>query len=62
MTQKHSETAAELSRLRARQAVLEASVTRYRALFEESPVALWEEDFSGVKNRMDALRAKNRAS
>ncbi len=58
VTQKQCETAAELSRLRARQAVLEASVTRYRALFEESPVALWEEDFSGVKNRMDALRAE----
>jgi PAS domain S-box-containing protein len=29
---------------------------RYRTLFEESPVAIWEEDFSAVKARFDALR------
>ena len=35
---------------------LSASEVRYRALFEESPVALWEEDFTAVKARLDELR------
>lgn len=30
---------------------------RYRILFEESPVSLWEEDFSEVKRAVDKLRA-----
>ncbi|HEY3310584.1 MAG TPA: PAS domain S-box protein [Anaerolineales bacterium] len=30
---------------------------RYRALFENSPISLWEEDFSAVKQRLDELRA-----
>jgi len=29
---------------------------RYRSLFEDSPISLWEEDFSLVKQRLDALR------
>ncbi len=29
---------------------------RYRNLFEDSPIALWDEDFSAVKPRLDALR------
>jgi PAS domain S-box-containing protein/putative nucleotidyltransferase with HDIG domain len=29
---------------------------RYRVLFEDSPISLWEEDYSGVKQRLDALR------
>ena len=36
---------------------LAASESRYRGLFEDSPVSLWEEDFSAVKQRLDALRA-----
>ncbi len=35
---------------------LQASEARYRGLFEDSPIALWEEDFSAVKRRLDALR------
>jgi len=35
---------------------LQASEKRYRDLFEDSPVALWEEDFSAVKTRVDELR------
>lgn len=27
------------------------------ALFEDSPISLWEEDFSGVKRRFDAIKA-----
>ncbi len=56
LSQKPSEPSVELDRLRKRKTALEASVLRYRALFEESPVALWEEDFSKVKSRIDTLR------
>ncbi|HNK62490.1 MAG TPA: PAS domain S-box protein [Anaerolineales bacterium] len=35
---------------------LQESEKRYRGLFENSPVALWEEDFSAVKIRMNELR------
>ncbi len=31
--------------------------TRYRSLFESSPISLWEEDFSQVKARMEELKA-----
>ena len=31
---------------------------RYRNLFEDSPVSLWEEDFSAVKRRLDELKAE----
>jgi two-component system cell cycle sensor histidine kinase/response regulator CckA len=36
---------------------LRASERRYRELFEESPISLWEEDFSAVKTHIDELRA-----
>ncbi len=35
---------------------LRQSEERYRGLFEDSPISLWEEDFSAVKQRLDALR------
>jgi PAS domain S-box-containing protein len=38
-------------------AALKASETRYRCLFEESPISLWEEDFSKVRQYFDQLRA-----
>lgn len=31
---------------------------RMRALFEASPISLWEEDYSAIKNFFDALRAQ----
>ena len=34
---------------------LQASESRYRGLFEDSPISLWEEDFSLVRQRLDAL-------
>lgn len=34
------------------------SETRYRDLFENSPISLWEQDFSGVKAALDRLRAE----
>ncbi|MEJ2621696.1 MAG: PAS domain-containing protein, partial [Candidatus Thiodiazotropha sp.] len=32
------------------------SESRYRTLFENSPVSIWEEDFSAVKTFFDQLR------
>jgi len=39
----------------AREALRE-SERRFRLLFEDSPIAIWEEDFSAVKNRLAELR------
>jgi two-component sensor histidine kinase len=36
---------------------LRESEERYRSLFEDSPISLWEEDFSAVKRHIDGLRA-----
>lgn len=44
-----------LRAIRASEA-LRKSELRYRALFEKSPVALWEEDFSIVKKYLDNLK------
>lgn len=44
------------SRVRA-QAQLNESRERYRTLFESSPIPLWDEDFSQVKEYLDELRA-----
>ncbi|HET9909901.1 MAG TPA: PAS domain S-box protein, partial [Anaerolineales bacterium] len=33
------------------------SEEQYRSLFEDSPISLWVEDFSGVKRRLDQLKA-----
>ena len=35
---------------------LKLSQERYRILFEDSPISLWEEDFSGVQKYFDELR------
>ncbi|MBN1935530.1 MAG: PAS domain S-box protein, partial [Anaerolineae bacterium] len=43
-------------RKRAEEALRE-SERRYRTLFEDSPISLWEEDFSQVKAYLDDLRA-----
>lgn len=37
---------------------LEDNEIRYRGLFEFSPISLWEEDFTGVKKRLDALKKR----
>ena len=44
-------------RMEAEEAMRE-SEERYRRLFEESPICLWEEDFSAVKAYLDRLRAE----
>jgi signal transduction histidine kinase/sensor domain CHASE-containing protein len=41
-----------------RTAALAASERRTRALFERSPVSLWEEDFSQVRSRLEGLKAE----
>ena len=35
---------------------LEESTARYRSLFEDSPISLWEEDFSQIKTQLDQLK------
>lgn len=42
-------------RIRAESALRETE-QRYRSLFENSPISLWEDDFSAVKQRLDALK------
>ncbi|MBS1249123.1 MAG: Sensor histidine kinase ResE [Chloroflexi bacterium] len=37
---------------------LHSSNERYHALFNDSPISLWEEDFSGVKDILDSLHRK----
>ncbi|MDP4175862.1 MAG: PAS domain S-box protein [Bacteroidota bacterium] len=42
-----------------RKAVMEAlqvSELRYKSLFEKSPISIWEEDFSLIKNHIDLLK------
>lgn len=46
-----------LNRIKSRMA-LEESEERYRDMFEDSPISLWEEDYSTVKQRLDALRGQ----
>ena len=43
------------ARKQAEQA-LQESQRRYRALFEDSPISIWEEDFSEVKKFIDSLK------
>jgi PAS domain S-box-containing protein len=38
------------------EAALKESETRFRGLFEHSPVSLWEEDFSEVKRHIESIR------
>lgn len=37
---------------------LKTAEKRYRGLFEDSPISLWEEDFSGVKQIIDRLKKR----
>lgn len=47
-----------LSELDRTSNALKESEERYRLVFENSPVSIWEEDFSAVKQRLDRLRAE----
>jgi PAS domain S-box-containing protein len=48
----------DISRRKGMEEALRGSEARYRDLFENSPISLWEQDFSAVKQRLDALRAE----
>ncbi|SJZ41839.1 PAS domain-containing protein [Trichlorobacter thiogenes] len=45
-----------LDRLDARDVELRTSEERYRLVFENSPVSIWEEDFSGVREFFNRLK------
>ncbi|MBZ5711794.1 STAS domain-containing protein [Nannocystis pusilla] len=47
----------ELTQLRQRVTELERSEARYRNIFESSPISLWEEDWSAVKQHVDRILA-----
>jgi two-component system cell cycle sensor histidine kinase/response regulator CckA len=47
----------DISERRQAEAALRESEQRHRTIFADSPVSLWEEDFSQVKAYMDSLRA-----
>jgi two-component system sporulation sensor kinase C len=48
----------DITDLRNTEDALRASERVYRCLFEEAPVALWEEDLSGIKVYSDDLRSR----
>ena len=47
----------DISARRRAEAALNEGEARWKTLFDHSPVSIWEEDFSEVKKRLDALRA-----
>jgi rsbT co-antagonist protein RsbR len=47
----------EVTRLRRRVEELERSETRYRGIFDSSPISLWEEDWSAVRQHVDRIVA-----
>jgi PAS domain S-box-containing protein len=47
-----------ISLLEARYNELQLSENRFRSLFENSPVSIWEEDFSEVKKYLDNIKAQ----
>ena len=48
----------DISRRKEAEQALADSEARFRGLFENSPISLWEQDFSGVKAAIDRLRAE----
>lgn len=48
----------ELNLRKAAEKSRHLSEVRYRAIFEDAPISLWEEDFSEVKHSVDAILAE----
>jgi diguanylate cyclase (GGDEF)-like protein/PAS domain S-box-containing protein len=45
----------DISLMKETERALKDSEARFRSLFDDSPISLWEEDFSGVKKVLDKL-------
>src|SRR5664280_904006 len=48
----------EITKRRQAEEARHPSELRYQGLFEDSPISLWEEDFSSVKQRLEELRGQ----
>ncbi|MCL7415715.1 MAG: PAS domain-containing sensor histidine kinase [ANME-2 cluster archaeon] len=50
--------ARDITRSKQAEKLIQESEARYRSIFEDSPISLWEEDASEVKKYIDGLRKK----